>query len=182
MPRRLLILMGPRAAGKTTVATALAAASGCPCIDLDDRTAALGGFANPADALRSLGEPAFRAMECEALRHVLGEHRGRSGLVIALGGGTPVHPPSSALVKAARRAGAGVVYLSAPVASLRERLAKTDLASRPSLTGAGVTEEIEAVLASRESVYRALADLVVDTAGKGQAAVADEIRAWAAQA
>jgi shikimate kinase len=46
---------------------------------------------------------------------------------------------------------------------------------RPSLTGAGALMEVEAVLAKRLPVYRDVADIVVDTAGKDPAGIAAEI-------
>jgi len=48
-------------------------------------------------------------------------------------------------------------------------------AQRPSLTGAGALDEIERVLAERLPVYRAVADLAVETAGKYPAGIAAEI-------
>ena len=46
---------------------------------------------------------------------------------------------------------------------------------RPSLTGAGTLAEIAEVLAKRLPVYGAVADVVVDTAGKDPAGIAAEI-------
>ena len=46
---------------------------------------------------------------------------------------------------------------------------------RPSLTGTGTLAEIEEVLAKRLPVYGAVADVVVDTAGKDSAGIAAEI-------
>lgn len=183
MARRLIILMGARGAGKTTVARLLSGALSASCVDLDDETRRITGCATVAEALRSRGEEAFRADECDALRQVLGAAQTtKRALVLALGGGTPMHPPSLALIQGARRQGRAVaVYLHAPADALRARLAATDLSSRPSLTGAGVLEEIEHVLAARDPVYRAVADLIVETAGRAPADSASEIAAWIAR-
>ena len=45
----------------------------------------------------------------------------------------------------------------------------------PALTGAGTLEEIEGVLAKRLQIYRAVADVVIDTAGKRPEEIAAEI-------
>ncbi len=46
---------------------------------------------------------------------------------------------------------------------LRDRLRSASNANRPSLTGLGVLEEIEGVLAHRDPIYRELAQHVVET-------------------
>jgi len=48
-------------------------------------------------------------------------------------------------------------------------------AQRPSLTGSGSLMEVEEVLAERVPVYRAVADVVIDTAGKPPGKIAAEI-------
>ncbi len=157
-------LMGLRASGKSTVAGLLAAevgsrlGTGVKCVDLDDRTAAVLKCASCGEALRTLGEAAFRAGEGEALRAVLEEMKGGGG-VLAFGGGTAMFPAARALIE--ERAGEGalrVVYLHARAGVLKERLKGTDLQTRPSLTGAGVVDEVEGLYAARDPVYRSLAE------------------------
>ncbi len=174
----LVILAGPRGSGKTQVAGLLSAALARPFIDLDDRTAATAGFAACADALRTLGEPRFRAAECDALRAVLARQL-PAGAVLALGGGTPTYAPSLELLQAARaRSRAAVVYLQASAGALRARLSATDLSARPPLMGADPLSEIEQLLAAREPVYRAVADLVLSTESLTPQTAADHITAW----
>lgn len=179
-------LMGLRASGKSTVAGLLAAelssrlGMGVKCVDLDDRTTAVLKFGSCGEALRTLGEAAFRAGEAEALREVLAEMRGGVG-VLALGGGTAMFPAARALIE--ERVGEGalrLVYLHARAGVLKERLKGTDLGTRPSLTGAGVVDEVEAVYAARDATYRALAGkwgAVVEVEGVTPAEVVARIAA-----
>ncbi len=84
--------------------------------------------------------------------------------VIALGGGTPTAPGAPSLLEHFAASGRTViVYLRASAEVLRERLRSADNTNRPSLTGAGVIEEIEGVLAHRDPIYRELAQHVVET-------------------
>jgi len=54
-----------------------------------------------------------------------------------------------------------VVYLRATPATLRARLAGAT-EQRPSITGAGTIEEVEAVWRRRDLIYRELAEAVID--------------------
>jgi shikimate kinase len=157
-------LIGLRASGKSTVAGLLATQLGTRrgervrCVDLDDRTAAVLKCGSCGEALRTLGEAAFRAGEAVALRAVLDELKGGAG-VLALGGGTAMFPDARALIEERARAGAlRLVYLHARSAVLKDRLLGTDLSTRPSLTGAGVVDEVDALYAARDPVYRSLAE------------------------
>lgn len=176
-----IVLMGLRGSGKSTVGALLAGRLGVPFVDLDDRTLEALRRAHPdqrfvavADAWRAVGEPAFRAAECEALRAALGEGR----VVLALGGGTPTAPGAPALLESAKRTGATIFYLRAEPALLRERLAASgEAATRPSLTGRGTLEEIEAVLAAREPLYQSLRSLMIP-ANLTPERCAQAIEAW----
>lgn len=167
-----LILIGMRGSGKTTVGGLLAARLGRPFVDLDDVVAKALDAPTPGEAWRVRGEAAFRSAEVIALRSALRV----SGRVLSLGGGTPTAPGAGELLEGERVSGrARIVYLAADPAVLRHRLAGTDLASRPSLTGAGVLDEIEAIHAARDGLYRSLADAVIETAGRDAAAIADQL-------
>jgi shikimate kinase len=145
-----LVLIGLRGSGKSTAGRWLAELWSWSFVDLDDRTPALLGCTTPAEALRTRGEPAFRAAESDALRAALAEPR----TILALGGGTPTAPGAAELLRAARPR---LVYLRGSPAVLRARLATTDLAGRPALTAAGVLDEVDALFAARDPLYTALA-------------------------
>jgi shikimate kinase len=152
--RKHLLLIGLRASGKSTLGAALATRLGVDFIDLDNLTARELGFARTGDAFREAGEEAFRAAELRALHGAVDA----DARVIALGGGTPTAPGAAAMIDALRQSGrAAVVFLDPPLATLTARLA-ADTGDRPSLTGAGVVDEVEEVARRRRPLYAALAD------------------------
>jgi shikimate kinase len=153
MPARVC-LIGYRASGKTTLAPLLASALGWRWHDCDRELEARAGESIAALLARA-GEPAFRQAELACLADLLA---GDQPLVLATGGGVVLRPENRACL--ASRGGL-VVYLAADAALLQQRLQRS-AGGRPSLTGAGVAEEVPALLAVREPLYRACAQLVVD--------------------
>lgn len=158
-----LVLIGLRGSGKTALGRALAGGS---LVDLDELVAARAGLASAAAFIRERGIEAFRRAEADALRDALAG----DAAVIALGGGTPTAPGAAEML---RGCAARVVYLRATPETLAARLSRTDLASRPSLTGVGVLEEIGALFAARDGLYRGLAGEVIDV----DSLAADEVLA-----
>lgn len=164
MTQQRLYLLGLRGSGKSTLGRRLALALQCPFVDLDDVTTRVLKQATAADALRLLGEPAFRDGEAAALR----DPSVLSAGVVALGGGTPTGKRSAQLLADQQLAGARLIYLRAEASTLRARLATTNLATRPSLTGADPLIEIEVVLARRDPLYLEIADEVVQVDGMSE--------------
>lgn len=166
---RSIFLIGYRGTGKTTVACELAKLLGCDWTDSDVVVQSRAG--KPvAEIFANEGEPFFRDLE----QAVVAELAAGPLQVVALGGGAVVREASQRAI-----AGHHVVWLTASPAVLAERLT-TDEASaalRPSLTGAGLTEEIEQVLAERTPIYRKCATLEVGTEGRPPRAIAEEILA-----
>ncbi len=159
--RTQLVLMGLRCSGKTTLGRLVAAQLAAAFVDLDERTAALLGRESVREAWARGGEGAFRLGESKALSRQIGGPD-----VLALGGGTPLAPGASDQLRRAQERGDVVlVYLRATPATLRERLRAAENDDRPSLTGAGVPEEIEQVFAIRDELYRELAGVVVEVDG-----------------
>jgi shikimate kinase len=152
--RQHLLLIGLRASGKTTLGAALASALGAEFVDLDDGTARELGFASAGDAFRAAGEAVFREAESRAFRIAVDA----APRVIALGGGTPTAPGVAAMIDALRQSGrAVVVFLDPPLSTLESRL-RANVGNRPSLTAAGVVDEVEEVARRRRPLYAALAD------------------------
>ena len=154
----LLILIGLRGSGKSTIGRALAAHLHVPFTDLDDLTAQSLGAHSASAALRTHGEPAFRRAEAAALSTALSN----TNQVLSLGGGPPTAPRAADLLKQAQATGATIVYLRATAETLRHRLQSTPH-DRPSLTGADPAAEAEQILAQRDPLYLTLADKVIAT-------------------
>src|SRR5262249_60890484 len=70
-----------------------------------------------------------------------------------------------------------VVWLVAAAETLWDRLQADHVtaAGRPNLTARGGLDEVKALLAVREPLYRATADFAIDTEGRSPEAVADAI-------
>jgi shikimate kinase len=170
-----LVLIGPRAAGKTTLGRLTAQRLGRPFVDLDDRVREAFGGATIKAIFESHGESAFREAELNALRAAIDEPAG----VIALGGGAPMTSAGRALVSDARLAGkAYVVYLLAEVETLQARLRESDLRDRPSLTGGDPIEEVANVLEQRNPTYHSLADRSLDTQSASMESLAQTLAAF----
>jgi shikimate kinase len=157
------ILIGPPGAGKTTVGSELAARLGVSFTDTDTTIAAAAG--KPvADIFIDDGEPAFRALEREAVALAIGQPGG----VIGLGGGAVLDPRTQA-----RLAGRPVVYLAASFPELAKRVGMDR--PRPLLIGTNPRAQLKALLDQRLPVYQGLAWLTVNTDGRGPAEIAVEI-------
>jgi shikimate kinase/3-dehydroquinate synthase len=142
-----LVLWGPPAVGKSTLGRLVAERLNRRFADLDTQIASEVGI-SIAELFAERGEPAFRSLERSALSTLLDA---RDPLVLAVGGGALVDPPSRAL--ALRRA--LVVGLTAPIEVLVRRLGKAST-PRPLLAGphdAPATARLEALLAERREAY-----------------------------
>ncbi|MFO0875152.1 MAG: shikimate kinase [Phycisphaerales bacterium] len=162
-PPPTILLLGPRAAGKTSVGRALAARLGRPFIDLDDRVRDRFDGRTVSEIWKAHGESAWRLAEGAALDELLSRDRGLEPAVIALGGGAPTVAAVREAIAQARAAGRVVTLLLLPsIDVLTKRLARQP-GDRPSLTGGGVADEASTLLAARLPVYRSLADLELAT-------------------
>jgi len=173
-PDTTILLIGLRGSGKTTIAGELARRMGRPAVDLDGLSAAQLREETAGEAIRNHGEAAFRRAELAALVEAMSV----PGRVLALGGGTPTAPGVEELLRSAGKRGeARVVYLRATEPTLRARL-EAELgtgADRPSLTGKGSLEEIGVLLNLRDTLYKSVADIVIEVDGLDVARVAEEV-------
>ncbi|MBY8848113.1 shikimate kinase [Saccharothrix longispora] len=145
------VVLGPPGAGKTTVGRLLAERLGVAFRDTDDDVVAAAG--KPiSDIFTTDGEPAFRALEEQAVAAGLADHDG----VLALGGG--------AVLSAATRerlAGHTVVFLGVGTA---EGVRRTGLSTaRPLLAGVNPRSTFKALLDARLPLYREVATIEVLT-------------------
>jgi len=169
-----IILIGLRGSGKTTLGSELAKSLHLNFLDLDHLTARLLNQPSAADAIRAVGLPAFREGEVRALQSPEANAAG----VLSLGGGTPTAPGAIELLHTAKGRGSKVVYLRATPATLRARLAASDHASRPSLTGAHPLDEIEKLFGDRDAMYRGIADHTIEVDTHDEPASLREIIAF----
>jgi len=162
-----IFLIGYRGTGKTTVAKLLAGQLKAEWIDSDDLIEQEAKQCI-ADIFSQQGEPVFRDLE----EKVVAELATSQPRIVSLGGGAVLRPATRDRLK-----GQQVVWLKASPQVLAERLAEdgTTADRRPSLTGQGVAEEIEQVLAVRTPIYEECATIVVDTQGCTPQQVAEQI-------
>ena len=189
-----LLLHGYRGSGKTTLGKHIAKRLGLPFFDTDALVRERFGGLEVADIWARHGEPAFRAVEVDVMRELLGfaplsaTPSGHGRLkptlpcVIALGGGTLMQPGALAAVRQAPNSLR--VYLRAPAEVLAKRIGGDAVSAgqRPSLTGTGsATDEVAQMLSRREPTYLAAADKVLDASALSLETLdpaADQIIAW----
>lgn len=165
-------LIGYRGSGKSTVASGIATRLGCGWVDADDLLEREAGT-TIAELISTRGEPAFRDLEATLLEQLLAVERG----VLATGGGVVLREHNRALL---RTRGRPVVWLAAPAAVLRDRLAAdpTTAARRPALAGNDVLDEVAAAVIAREPFYRGSADGVIDVATAEPDEIVTRIVRW----
>lgn len=159
-----IVLVGYRGSGKTTIGKRLASQLWKTFVDVDRETCRRFDDAAVADIWQTHGEPAWREAEAAVTVELLG----RSNQVIALGGGSVVIPAVRQALEQA--SDCRTIYLRCDSSELHRRIQgdAQSATSRPSLTDrGGGLDEIQAVLAEREPMYRAVADEEFDVTRTG---------------
>ena len=175
MTRPLLVLVGPPASGKTTVGTAVAAATGSAFRDTDADVEATTG-STVADLFVTSGEQHFRDLEERAVARALAEHDG----VLALGGGAVLSAATRALLVGYGRAGGTVVHLDVDLPSAARRAGLSR--DRP-LLAVNPRAMLRTLLEQRAPLYAEVATVVVPTGGRTpDDVVADVLAALPAEA
>ncbi len=151
-----LVLIGYRATGKTSVGARLAKIRGRPFVDLD-RVLVTEADKSVEEIVAHGGWEDFRRREKE----LVARYRGTRGLVLATGGGVVLDPENVAALKE----NGVLIWLTADAAVIRERLSRDEKgpASRPSLTGRDPGREVAEVLAFRQPLYQAAAQIIIGT-------------------
>jgi shikimate kinase len=167
-----IILIGYRCTGKTTVGRLLAKRLGWSFADADDLVEARAGK-SIAEIFATEGEGRFRDREAAAIAELCAGPT----CVIATGGGAVMREATQLLL----RASGFVVWLTAAPETVWARLVTdpTTSARRPNLTATGGEQEVRALIAAREPIYRETADFAVASDALSPEAVADAILvAW----
>jgi shikimate kinase len=164
-----LVLVGMMGAGKTSVGRVCAQRLKRDFVDTDQLVEAREG-ATVAEIFSTRGEPAFRALERDAVAVACGA---AEPAVIACGGGVVLDPQNRETLRAA----GCVVWLRADAAALGDRVRKSSNV-RPLIATDGAvsaTDMLERIASDRAVHYDEVADLRVDTDGRSVAEVADVV-------
>jgi shikimate kinase len=159
----LIVFIGYRGTGKTSVARALSRRLGWDWTDLDDEIERAAGKSVAAIFAES-GEAAFRDEESRQLARFAQKQQ----FLLAAGGGVILRPENRQRLLDISRRGGKVIWLQAESATLWRRLsqdAATD-SRRPRLTTASGLEEIIQLLKERAPFYAQCADAVINTEAK----------------
>ena len=178
---RHLVLVGMMGAGKSSVGRRLALMLRRPFVDTDRLVEERAGK-TVAEIFADDGEPAFRALESQTVRDVLASD---AWGVVAFGGGAVLDPDNRRLAREL----ALVVWLQAPARELARRVTSSPrraAPSRPLLTKGGLPAQatLDGIARQREDAYRAVAHLLIDTAGRSVGQVAAAVLAatgWEAE-
>ena len=164
----ILVLIGLRLSGKSTLGPIAARQLGLEFMDLDDAVLQHLGATNVTHAFHDMGEAAWRNAERVELARLLAQQQ---PCVLSLGGGTPTALGVADMLHAAKARGDIFIALLDPgECELATRLTN-NRGDRPLLNtvsasgdaAADAAAEVRALCASRMPLYRALADVIVDT-------------------
>ncbi|WP_396653466.1 shikimate kinase [Microbacterium sp. ARD32] len=158
------VLVGPMAAGKTSLGRKVARMLEVPFTDTDKRIAAEHG---PIPQIFDAhGERHFRRLEREAVAVAITE-----GGVVSLGGGAVADAATRALL-----AQHPVVFLTVSADAVRRRIGGS---TRPLLAGEDdPVERWRTIFDERRAWYEEVADLTVDTSRRPMRMLAESIAAW----
>jgi shikimate kinase len=165
-----IFLIGYRGSGKTSVARVLAERLDWDWLDADSVLETRHGR-SIRQIFAEEGEAGFRDKEAALLEELSRSERH----VIATGGGVVLRPANRACLQAGL-----VVWLTADAATLWHRITadQSTAERRPNLTVGGLSE-VEDLLRQREPLYRACADLAIETDGRTPEAIVADILARA---
>ncbi len=159
-----LFLIGPMGAGKSAVGRQLARMLHLEFFDSDMEIESRTGVDIPF-IFEKEGEAGFRQREAR----VIDDLSRKDGIVLATGGGVIMDPQNRNHLGAR----GFVVYLHT---SVDQQLSRTRRGRhRPLLEDDDPRSVLKALMATREPLYREIADLTVDTDGRKVRAVANEI-------
>ena len=160
-----IVLIGPMGCGKTTVGRHLAKKLKVNFYDADheiiDKTGVSIDYIFDVE-----GEKGFRKRESKVLKELCN----KSNIVLATGGGAVLSGENRSTIKET----ASVIYLSSSVDQILRRTAKSK--TRPLLENSSNRRQtISSIINSRESLYKEVATIIINTNGKKLNEVINEI-------
>jgi shikimate kinase len=159
-----VVLIGAPGSGKSTVGAALAKVLALDFIDTDQLIEEREGKAI-TDIFVVDGEPHFRAVELETLKHVLT----LNDVVISLGGGAPISDQAQQLINSSEST---VIFLDVSLATAAPRVGFNR--DRPLLLG-NPRAQWQALSDKRRPIYEALADVSIKVDDMSVEAIISEI-------
>jgi len=147
-----IFLVGPMGAGKTTIGKQLAAAKNLDFYDSDHEIEARTGVTIP-HIFDVEGEEGFRRRE----EDIIDELSQKQNIVLATGGGAVIREINRQHLKSRGT----VIYLHADIEQLLERTSRDK--NRPLLQTENPRQKLEELMATREPLYRDIADIIINT-------------------
>ncbi|WP_144877671.1 shikimate kinase [Microbacterium sp. 1.5R] len=158
-----LVLVGPMAAGKTSVGRRAARILGVPFVDTDKRVVSAHGPI--PEIFAQFGESRFREVERDAVATALAE-----GGVVSLGGGAVTDADTRELLREHP-----VVFLMVSPEAVAHRLGG---GGRPLLAGEDPVSAWSRIFEERRGWYEEVASATFDTSRRPMQRIAEEIAAW----
>ena len=159
-----IVLIGFMGAGKSTISDYLSTMFDMDIVEMDQVIAEREEMSIP-DIFATYGEEYFRDLET----NLLIEMQSRSNVVVSCGGGVPMRDRNVAEMKKNGR----VVLLTAKPETILERV--KDNHDRPLLENNKNVSFIADLLEKRRAKYEAAADIVVETDGKSELEICEEM-------
>lgn len=159
-----IFLIGFMGAGKSTISDYLKNVLAMDVVEMDQCIVERQGM-SISDIFETYGEEYFRELET----NLLIEMQSRSNVVVSCGGGVPMRERNVAEMKKNGR----VVLLTAKPETILERV--RDNHDRPLLENNKNVSFIADLLEKRRAKYEAAADIVVETDGKSELEICEEL-------
>lgn len=159
-----IVLIGFMGAGKSTISDYLKTVFAMDIIEMDQIIAERAGM-SISDIFETYGEQYFR--DCET--NLLIEMQSRTNVVISCGGGTPMRECNVVEMKKNGR----VVLLTAKPETILDRV--KDSHDRPLIENNKTVSFIADLMSKRREKYEAAADIIIETDGKSELEICEEL-------
>ena len=160
--KKPVFFVGFMGAGKTSTSRKLARMAGVASVDMDTYLVRR-EQKSVTQMFDEMGEEGFRALETEVLRELVQ----KEPMLISCGGGVVIREENRRILKEY----GFTVYLQVTAHEAATRI--SDLSTRPLF---GDLEHAQKVFDMRLPLYEEVADVSVDTAGRGSSSIAREVK------